>query len=674
MIPAMAMDANEHTRRTLRHKRMDQLTSLARELGLRSVSNLNKAALIEALISECDPDKLNDRLDHSWWYRNSGLVAKLGLFISVLSIVVAIFTFVIPYLRESELERRLSEIDTLRDTLQNAENSEMQLITRLSQGVGSLRIAVDWAEHLEVDSPEIKGLADSLQRLLADFERDFDSETLSESDDRRIRFARATYANAQSRYQDTISLVTSADLATEQEATEAQIDREVKANELRGEAQWGLGNAPAALRHYQRILSLRPDHLPAHLRAAACLNVLGRFVESMEHAQYAVSEYSRKADRDALPKDIVSLANSLNWQAVNSYYLGEIDSARSALAWSISILRECARETKSIASVRGLALVLANAAKLSAEDLDLEGARDYINEVVRLRRAICAEVNSVEYLDDLVDGLIRRSNILADLGQYEEATQDLDEALELCNKFSSELNLPRYVIRRAEVMANRGALKSNLGRQKDALGDFDEALLILDDLGRRADWYDSRDLVTQVLGNQAQVIAAMGGQGAWTLDEWEALIAETMERALNRLELAIRTRESLFDEGNRWNCGDALATAYMTRAKLHIIFGTKEAAIPDLDRAINVLTCVDQIVPNPSGKADLAMAYNRRGCVHLMIDRADLAIPDFENAIVVFDILLDDYGLERARSKRRMAERNKERARNSLDKSSVDVE
>ena len=242
----------------LRQRTTYQLKSLAKTLGLQGFSDLNKDDLIVLIIGGCEESTLRDHLRISWWDRNRVLIIKLGVMGSVASIIgvaIAFYTLRDSAAVEAAVGQRLARIDAVRAKLQDELDKEKQRNSQLAGGVRGVRVAADWADSLAHSDPAVVDLAKMLGELIEDFETEFSTEELSEADDLRFRLARATQANAERRFHVTLELVTADDAKTEREATEAQIDREVRTNQVRGDAFYGLRRWQQALVLCHRLSS-----------------------------------------------------------------------------------------------------------------------------------------------------------------------------------------------------------------------------------------------------------------------------------------------------------------------------------------------------------------------------------------------------------------------------------
>ena len=140
---------------------------------------------------------------------------------------------------------RLAEIDEARRKLQAALDRQHRTESAIVMiGMRATRSAST--------SPEVRSLADELERLIESFGADFDPGTLSEYDRERLEFAEAVRLNAGGRHDEALALVT-AELAERYEHNaEAQAERACTANMIRGTAFYGKAEYRKSLEHFRR--------------------------------------------------------------------------------------------------------------------------------------------------------------------------------------------------------------------------------------------------------------------------------------------------------------------------------------------------------------------------------------------------------------------------------------
>ena len=207
---------------------------------------------------------------HHWpWFKKFfvstvvlGSLAIVGNFASILSLLTTEETDPETKKQVEDIHRSVNRIDRHLNAIDGAAD-ELERWQRIGQLVGGLRSTTEWAEYLAGSNSELRDLVDVLNGLLEDFNEDFRHEKLSREHDLRLRLAKATLANARGQYDQVLEQVTAAEANVAASEAQRVIETAVRANRVRGDAFFGLGQWRESIGCYGRIIQLRPGTLTA---------------------------------------------------------------------------------------------------------------------------------------------------------------------------------------------------------------------------------------------------------------------------------------------------------------------------------------------------------------------------------------------------------------------------
>ena len=354
------------------------------------------------------------------------------------------------------------------------------------------------------------------------------------------------------------------------------------------------GKHDLAVKDYNEVICLKPDHAQAYFNRGTAKYAVGRYEE-------AISDYSEVIRLE--PDNAAALNNRGNVR----YTVGQYEGA-------IADYNESIRLDPNDAST------YYNRGNIKSELKRYEEALTDYNESIRLK-------------PDNASVYSKRGNVNYDVGQYEEAIADYNESIRL------EPN-------DAFIYNNRGATKFELGRYEDAIADYDAAIRLNPN---NATAYNSRGYVKSMQGNHEDAIADY--DESIRLDPNNAFIYNN--RGATKFELG-RYEDAIvdYDESIRLNPNDA--TAYINRGYAKSRIGHYDDAVVDCDKTIRlnpndasaynlrgvvksklkryedaIVDYDESIRLNPND----ASAYNNRGRTKFELGRYEDAISDYDAAI-----------------------------------------
>ena len=350
-------------------------------------------------------------------------LAGIDLYIAlaVCSVIVCFAGIVVwanSYSDTKELSRLRIQIDATEAELQTALDKERQILAVVAAASGQANVIA----HYNLRNPAIQELALSLKQLVTQLKDQAGAASLSEADNRRIRIADGLVANAECRYSDALKSVTEEDVEAQSASAQLEIDKAVKANQIRADASYGLRKWEQALAYYQQILHLRPGNSSATSNIGNCFALLGRWSDAFEIYDGAVTILTRLVEH----KGWVELTNDLAASLNN----------------------------------RGNSLVgLAKYAE-AMQDLD--------NKAIDIWTKLAEQKGRTEPAVELAKCLSNRGIAFGRLGKHSEAIADLNKTVTILTGLAECDGWQALVEYLATCLSNRGRTLGHLGKHAEA--------------------------------------------------------------------------------------------------------------------------------------------------------------------------------------------------------------
>lgn len=339
--------------------------------------------------------------------------------------------------QQARLQARVDEITPLRDELQRKLDQDHKAIDQVLGGAADTN--VNSGRSLLLKS-QIQGLIGSLKAKLEQFDYDHGPAKLPEREDLELRLSKATLANAEQRFADTLKLINS--------EPPKHLDT-LCVPHVRGDAFYGLNQWREALDSYQRIIAVQPDRTAISARVAECQYALGNSNQALNtYAELARSHIER--GDGFLIQDKVDAAAVHYEQAIGILnYLLKMDLAP-----------EMTRGLAQTYEKRGHAFLMQT--KLDAAIADFEKAIELIEKKGRK-----------ELTADVARSHSSRGSALLAQGKLDAAIGALEKSIETFNQ------LPGHQSDLAGSHEQRGNALLAQGKLDAALGDFDKTIQIL---------------------------------------------------------------------------------------------------------------------------------------------------------------------------------------------------
>jgi serine/threonine protein kinase/tetratricopeptide (TPR) repeat protein len=490
----------------------------------------------------------------------------------------------------------LKEIDETRVELQGKLDDEKHRGRQLVLGVS--RIA-DAALDNGPRDPEIKELAEKLKGLLERFRADFGSEGLSEAEDLRIRLARATVANADRQFAEALQVITDDDARAARAATQAQMEREVRVNAVRGDALFGLRRWEQALTCYERILQLRPDSLGARLMTTDCRLMLKRWDEAREGYTTLIAAYTKLVEREGRKEYASNLAVCLAGHGFVLQVQGDFAKAVRDLDQAVELLTRLVNREGRGDLAGQLARGLCNRGfALHGQDELAEAVRDFDEAVAILDRVVNRE-DRAELAYQLAQTLGFRGYARQAQGKLPQAVEDLDQAVALLTRLTDKGGRGELVGDLARNLTIRGTTLHLRGDLAGAIRDLDRSVALHTRLVNQEGREELTSHLAQALAGRGAALGALGEHS----------------RALGDLDQAITLFGRLVRPSDRLELAHDLAQSLNNRGHFLEKQGKLPEALRDLDQAVALLTKLAREEGREEFAPDLALSLLNRGGV-----------------------------------------------------------
>jgi tetratricopeptide (TPR) repeat protein len=368
-----------------------------------------------------------------------------------------------------EVQRLRTQIDAAQAQLQKKLDEEKQQLVMAAEASGQARVVA----RFQPSSPEIKELAEKLKALVDQFKAEVGPKALSAADDRRIRLAEGTAANAEGLFQEALILVSEEDVARANVSAEAQIDQAVRANRVRADAFYGLHQWEKSLAYYDAMMKLNPKDSSAARGVGNCLCFLGRPSEALVRYDGLIARLEEQASREELSND---LADSLVGRGAARYGLGRraeaIEDYDNAIAIYTRLVEQEGRKELS----NNLACSLSDRGSALADlDRRAEAIKDF-NKAIDIGTRLVEQEGRKELSNDLACGLNNRGSALADFGKSEEAIKDYDKAIAIYIRLVEQEGRKELSNDLAVSLYGRGLIFQKLDKTEEFRADLRKAL------------------------------------------------------------------------------------------------------------------------------------------------------------------------------------------------------
>ncbi|MAE64539.1 MAG: hypothetical protein CMJ18_09745 [Phycisphaeraceae bacterium] len=508
---------------------------------------------------------------------------------------------------------RLREIEAARHRLSEMLDSHRQR----SPQFGVVRLSSDWANDLtEEGHREIPATIELLRTLVERFENDFKQVAIDEIESLTLRLSQATILNVDRRYQKTVGLLSEQDTRLE-DRFDDELDVVIEANQIRGDAYYGLQEWQSAIGHYDAILATRESRWNTHADVANCLYNLGRFDESLDHYDILVAQRSAAVDAGGREEWGPSLASVHARRAAAYLRQGKLNDAVVDYRKAVDLFTELYEKLRTRELAAQLVTSLNNRGFTLAGTGDLDQAvRDY-DRAIELRSSVLEQNAAAARDNNLAGALNNRGVALAGMGKYNEAIVDYKRAIEIRQYLVEEAGYTVLNNSLAHVYNNLGLATSALGKNARAIRSFDRAVKILTLEAAKHDHPELANNLATNLTDRGRTAIAVGK-------------ANDAIRDFNR---AISIREELFRRIKDPRLADDLARTLNSRSIAFSGLGQFHLALRDFDRSIDLYSRLIKIDNRTPYRSGLARTLSYRGLTHA--DRGDraTAIDDFQAAI-----------------------------------------
>jgi tetratricopeptide (TPR) repeat protein len=496
------------------------------------------------------------------------------------------------------LHLRLREISALSERLQQAQDADQRPRGLFDIGPREIQPLPS--------NRQVKALAGTLTKHLERFESEFVVHQLSDADSLEIRLSKATLANAQGRFADSLAAVTVDDEKWVRAAGEDQSRRLARILQVRGDSFYGLRQWADALDHYQQLLLLEPNQLHAMARLGDCQYSLGRTNEALTAYRDLAASHTQHG-------------NILRNQ-------GKLDRAAGHYGQAIEIQTrliqrkgqsELSSELATSYTNRGMAFAVQS--KLA------EAIADY-GKAIAIQTRLIEHEGRHELSNDLAASHANRGNVLLVQGQLDAAISEYDRAIEIRTRLVEQEGRTELARDLAIVHSNRGNARRGQRRLAAAIEDYSKAIEIHTRLAKQPRHEDVAGDLAMNHTNRGNVLLAQGRQDA----------------AIEDYDKAIEIQSRLVKRG-RSELANDLAMSHIGRGIARQTTSKLDAAIEDYGKAIEIRTRLVQQGQSALAN-DLAKIHVKRGDTLLAKGRPKAAAGDYEKAIAIQTRLVQQQG------------------------------
>ncbi len=462
---------------------------------------------------------------------------------------------------EDQLDRERLRGDAVRTEL----NVSREKLVGLTEGVmGVHQMLKPFADR----SPELKELSEWLAGLVARYEHSTSPQQYSETDDLRIRLAKAAVANAELRSWDALNLVTEADAKLEREKTDRQMQIDAEVNRTRGAAFYELQEWTQARDCYQRVVELQPQELEAQMSLANIMCQLNAFDAALNLFDNIIVIYTKKAnDNNEMTSDLAMAYNNRgNLYRRIAKYVRSLDDFQASIKiyWALVGIGGFLNLRDDLATVfnnRGIAYLC-----LGNHDHAIKDQ----SEAIRFYQTLIKHEHRLDLRSDLAMVYNNRGNARENNQEHREAIEDYTEAISLYSVLIG--NEGRKELRNflAGVYNNRSIAHQNLKNSYAAVLDANAAIELYGGLIRDEKYVELRNELAMAYNNRGNAYHSLG----------------KLHDATKDFDAALELYGILIEEEGREELRRELAGALFNRADLLRLTFKFEAAIRDYDQAI----------------------------------------------------------------------------------------
>jgi tetratricopeptide (TPR) repeat protein len=549
------------------------------------------------------------------------LIALLAtLFVAGIIVIVAI----IEGGKRARLEGELSQIDQARKRLERRLDDEKLGSSFLARGIERTSGAAGVSAN-----PEIRAFANDLRTLLERFDKMFPPGERTPEDDIRVRLARATVANVESRFDDTLKDLTDADQAKAVERARLSHEAAVSIGLVRAGAFSGKHDWKSAKKCFEDVVSIDEQNWRAKVGIVDCIGRLGERSRALEllngHIQRLQWQLKLGPDivvQEALIQCYQHRAVLQRWLGRPSEALGDVDK--------VVKLRQGTRDfviTKKMAdswvqitsnAVEGArvdrGLILADLKRYSESFSDLDAAAKFywtkVNTEGKAERRI-----------DLAVALSLRGSVLPSLGRASESIKDMKEAVRIFRQLIDEEGRSELEENLASTLADKAIALRDLVPEKNTLDDFDESVRLRRKLvnGWRSEL--ENDLAS-ALTNRAIFLRATRKPA-------------NLDLALKSLNEAVDIRNRLIRNESYPELSNHLASSLTYRGLVLTGLDNASKALTDLDEAVKRRTELVEAQGRSELKDELAISLLARGAALEALARPNEAAADYIKASTI---------------------------------------
>jgi tetratricopeptide (TPR) repeat protein len=495
--------------------------------------------------------------------------------------------------QHARVQARLNEILGLREQLQQQLDNEGRSI--VSFALVGTETAERSSQSSQESNPQVKSLSATLQTTLGQFQSDYRSRALSEIENLEIRLAKATLANAEQRFAEALTVLIDQDAKGESAGAEAQIVRQVRVLQTRGDSFYGLHQMQEALERYRQMLTLQPNHLVAIARAGDCQYALGKREDAFDtYSKLAKSQNDRG---DALLVVGKPSAATSHYQDAIRIQTWLIEQGRRELEAGLARSQDDLGNAFLLLRKPDAAVTAyEKAVEIDTRLLEREGRREWANDLalsydnlgnaclahgkaataaaqyekaIVLQTKLIKEEGRAELENELAESQINLANCLLGQQKLDAAIAHYDEAIEIQTRLVKQ--------RQAELASelalthnNRGVVRRAQGRIDMAIADFEKAIAILDPL------LDGP--------GGSQTVPSTGAQGG--ARPLRVKLDVPIGYSGKALEVLPRTR--IVSQGAQRVRAVVLAMSLKNRADADLALGKLNSAIGDFNGAVQI--------------------------------------------------------------------------------------
>ena len=503
--------------------------------------------------------------------------------------------------QHASLQAKLNEITRVRNQLQQKLDEEQRPAEQIAA-----RLAGTYTNESRppLSTPQIAALVGTLKTQLDEFDSEYSPGELAEVEGLEVRLTRATLANAEGRFGDTLTTLTEQDEIGKPASTGAQIGRLARLLQIRADSLYGLHKWQEALDRYRQVMVLQTNRVVAIARAADCQYALARQTEALATSGELAKSYDNRA--------LDFLVQGKTEAAVENY--------NKAIGLQTRLIDQQGR-TELVSELAKSHFNRGNAFLIRRQ---LEAALADFEKAIELQTRLIEQQGRIELASDLGKSHHNRGNVFLAQGKPDAAGAEFEKAIQILTRLAEKEGRSELLTDLEINYANRGIAFLAQANLDAALGDFEKAIQILtplikqqgpialaNDLVRS---YNNRGVVRRAQGKLAPALADFenaikiltrfigpGGQGDFTHrpgndnhpgpgGSTEVKLEVAMGYSESNPEALVRTR--LAQQGERTELAVLLAVSLKNRGYAHLLRSQPDAAINDFKNAAEIYASI----------------------------------------------------------------------------------